>query len=38
MQVATTAPQTLRRLRAFGLDMAKVLAAVALHKANLTSV
>jgi hypothetical protein len=37
MQVATTAPQTLRGLLAFGPDMAKILAVVALHKASLKS-
>jgi hypothetical protein len=36
--VATTAPQTLRRLLACGPDMAKVLGVVALCKASLSSV
>jgi hypothetical protein len=38
MQVATTAPETLRGLLAVGPDMAKVLAAVALRKASLSAV
>jgi hypothetical protein len=37
MQVETTAPQTSMGLLAVGPDMAKVLAVVALHKANLNS-
>jgi hypothetical protein len=38
MQVATIAPQTPRELLAVGPDMAKVLVAVALRKASLSSV
>jgi hypothetical protein len=38
MQVATTTPQTPRGLLAVGLDMAKVVAVVAQHKASLSSV
>jgi hypothetical protein len=38
MQVATTSPQTSRKLLAFGPDMATVLVVVALRKANLNSV
>jgi hypothetical protein len=38
MQVATTSPQTLWRLVEVGLDMAKVLAVVAMRKAILSSV
>jgi hypothetical protein len=38
VQVATTAPQTSRGVLAVGPDIAKVLAVVALHKANLSSV
>jgi hypothetical protein len=36
--VATTAPQTLKGLLAFGPDMAKVLVVVALCKVSLSSV
>jgi hypothetical protein len=38
MQVATTAPQKSRGLLVVGPDMTKVLAVVALSKANLNSV
>jgi hypothetical protein len=38
VQVATIAPQTSRGLLAVGPDMAKILEAVILHKANLSSV
>jgi hypothetical protein len=37
VQVATTAPETPRELLAFGPDVARVLAVVALGKASLSS-
>jgi hypothetical protein len=38
MQMATPAPQAIRGLLAVGPDMAKLLAAAALHRASLSSV